>query len=363
MDIGFGIGDAPTPPKVFVSSTFYDLRSVRQDIEDHLQGLGLEPVLFENAAPLPNISAPFSALRHASQANICLLIVGSRYGSHNSDNGISWTHTEFRLARDLKKPIFTFIEQETLTKYDLARSRPMSDLWTSEEKELFSFIDELSNFGSRFSFSNIIDLKKTITFHFAAYFGYLIKKYSDLELSSPKSASSWNSIGVIFADRGEFEKAVYCYRQAVLLLPNDPMYFTNLVSNLRRTGNLAEAENEVRKGINKFPNYIEKLKGILSLILRDKGDLQGAEDICKELVGQFPSDDRAWISLASILRIRGKYSDAQEAIRKALEIDPHNVVNYQRYMDLGGDPDLLVRDQQKRNRRKKRGKDLDDNIY
>lgn len=35
-------------PRVFVSSTYYDLKYVRERLSHFLEGLGFEPVLFEN---------------------------------------------------------------------------------------------------------------------------------------------------------------------------------------------------------------------------------------------------------------------------------------------------------------------------
>jgi hypothetical protein len=335
--IAFGIGDVPAPPRVFVSSTFFDLRSIRQEIESHLKSSGFEPVLFESAAPLPNVDAPQSALRHASQADICLLIIGSRYGSQAGTDEPSWTHKEFRLARDLCKPVFTFIEQESLTKYELWRSLPSSDAWTGDERNLFLFIDEVSTFGSRFPFSTIADLKKTITVHFAAYFGYLLRTYSDIEGAAPNGATAWNSLGVRFSDRGECAKAVFCYRLAVAAMPDEPMFLNNLVANLKKVGKLAEAENEARRGAAKFPQYCG-FQVQLCQILRDKGDLPGAEEAARELATRFPHDDRAWMAFASILRLCGKREEARAALRRVLNINPDNISAYRRFLDLGGDP-------------------------
>jgi hypothetical protein len=214
MDVTFSVGEVPNPPKVFISSTYYDLRPVREELESYLLDLGYSPVLFESAAPLPGISAPTSALRHASQADICCLIVGSRYGSM-MDTGISWTHEEFRAARDLLKPIFTFVQKETLVTYELYRTRENKSFWVDEELKLFALIDEISTHGSRYPFASLPDLKETLRFHLISYYGYLIRRYAAIDLVSPRTAAGWNTLGVSESRRGEYGKGLFCYRQAL----------------------------------------------------------------------------------------------------------------------------------------------------
>ncbi|MFQ5674304.1 MAG: DUF4062 domain-containing protein [bacterium] len=107
----------PAPLRVFVSSTYYDLKSVRQELMKFLSELGFEPVLFETAGAVPNIPAADSALQHAAQADICVLIVGTSYGTKSESSNLSHTHIEFRTAMDRGRPIFSFVEQETLTKF------------------------------------------------------------------------------------------------------------------------------------------------------------------------------------------------------------------------------------------------------
>ncbi len=325
--------DAPSPPSVFISSTYYDLRNVREELDPLLRELGYLPVLFEEAGAIPNVRAAHSAIRHASHADICLLILGSRYGSRESADEISFTHAEYRTARDLGRPIFTFIERETLTKYELSQSRPDNSYWTDEEKSLFGFITEISAWGPRFPFATLPELKRSIRFQLSSYFGYLIRKYAQIDQIQPDTANGWNSLGVRLAERGEYGKSILAYRKALEMDPDYQPALGNLVGNLRRMARYIEANKECEKALGMYP-HSPALRRLQALILVDLGDEDGGLQKAEQLVKDYPNDDRAWATLSGMYRLRGRPHDALNAIRKSLEIDPGDIDRYHRMIEL-----------------------------
>jgi hypothetical protein len=88
-------------PSLFVSSTCYDLKQVREDIRLCVEGLGLNAILSEhNTFPVnPNLGTVDNCLKVVEgNADIFVLIVGSRYGSPGGD-GRSITNLEYLTAR------------------------------------------------------------------------------------------------------------------------------------------------------------------------------------------------------------------------------------------------------------------------
>jgi hypothetical protein len=73
-------------PRVFVSSTYYDLKHLRSSIENFIDGLGYEPVLSEkdNIAFIPDVPLDDSCYREVRTSDIYVLIIGGRYGSEIS---------------------------------------------------------------------------------------------------------------------------------------------------------------------------------------------------------------------------------------------------------------------------------------
>ena len=88
----------------FVSSTFLDLRTERERLSSVLLRHQCVPLGMEF---FPSMGRRQWELIEESvlAADFCIFMVGGRYGTISEDPTLSWTHREFRLARDLGKPI------------------------------------------------------------------------------------------------------------------------------------------------------------------------------------------------------------------------------------------------------------------
>lgn len=74
-------------PRVFVSSTYYDLRHIRASLEIFIDSLGFDSILSEKGdiAYTPNIPLDESCYREAQNSDIYVLIIGGRYGTETSE--------------------------------------------------------------------------------------------------------------------------------------------------------------------------------------------------------------------------------------------------------------------------------------
>lgn len=110
-------------PRIFISSTYYDLKYIRNNIERFIIQYGFEPVLFEsgNVYFQPNKDLDMSCYNEVKQCHMMILLIGGRYGApasedNNQDyisnyekNYISITRKEFREANESKIPIFILL--------------------------------------------------------------------------------------------------------------------------------------------------------------------------------------------------------------------------------------------------------------
>ncbi len=70
-------------PRVFVSSTYFDLKYVRERIERFIENYNFEPVLFESDNVIFEHNKPLdlSCYNEVKLCHMMILIIGGRYGS------------------------------------------------------------------------------------------------------------------------------------------------------------------------------------------------------------------------------------------------------------------------------------------
>jgi len=103
-------------PRVFVSSTYYDLKHLRSSLENFIEKLGYEAVLSEKdrIAYLPDVPLDESCYREARSCDIFVLIIGGRYGAEASSG---------RAKKSNKKDFFERYESITKQEYQNACDR------------------------------------------------------------------------------------------------------------------------------------------------------------------------------------------------------------------------------------------------
>lgn len=113
-------------PRVFVSSTYYDLKYVRERLERFISSYCFEPILFESDEVFfnPNVKLDESCYKEVENCHLMLLIVGGRYGSLATDQKeryeeqyVSITRKEYETARKKGIPVMVFVEQNVFAEY------------------------------------------------------------------------------------------------------------------------------------------------------------------------------------------------------------------------------------------------------
>ena len=118
-------------PRIFVSSTYYDLKHLRSSLENFVKSLGFDAVLSEKGkiAYTPDVPLDESCYREVGTADIFVLIVGGRYGSEVSatrtallktffDRYNSITRGEYNAALDRDVPTYVLIERSVCAEYE-----------------------------------------------------------------------------------------------------------------------------------------------------------------------------------------------------------------------------------------------------
>lgn len=135
-------------PRVFISSTYYDLRHVRDDLERFVRDLGYEPVRHESGG------VPYerekrleeSAYREVEISDIIVAVVGSRFGTESgAAPGSSISQEELRRALQAGVQVFVFVEQNVLAEFETYRVNKGKDVTYKhvDDKRIYEFLESI----------------------------------------------------------------------------------------------------------------------------------------------------------------------------------------------------------------------------
>lgn len=101
-------------PRVFISSTYYDLRHVREDIGNFIKSMGYEPVMHDRGGVTYAQSETLetSCYNELQNCDIVVCIIGNKYGTQSQDSNLSITMTELTSAIKARKKIYIYILKE-----------------------------------------------------------------------------------------------------------------------------------------------------------------------------------------------------------------------------------------------------------
>ncbi|MBU9852429.1 DUF4062 domain-containing protein [Rahnella aceris] len=106
-------------PRIFVSSTFFDLKTIRANLERFIKEQGYEPVLFERGSVPYGKDEPLDeyCYREINSCDMVVAIIGGKYGSKSSSTEYSITQNEIREAVSKGKQIYIFVDKSVETEY------------------------------------------------------------------------------------------------------------------------------------------------------------------------------------------------------------------------------------------------------
>lgn len=121
-------------PRIFISSTYYDLKHIRASLEAFIDSLGYEAVLFESGdiAFRHDQALDESCYQEVRNCHMLVLIIGGRYGSAASEEQKttppidreeayrrfnSITKKEYETARERDIPVFIFVDKNVLAEH------------------------------------------------------------------------------------------------------------------------------------------------------------------------------------------------------------------------------------------------------
>lgn len=203
-------------PRIFVSSTCYDLNVIRSELRPFIISLGYEPVMSEYSDILydPREHTHDSCVREVPNCDMVVLIIGQRFGGTGVPAALeaidienlkikssktelldyaadlSVTQLEILKAVESAIPVYSFIDDRVMHDHHVYQKNKKNKLvieqmeFPSIEKretakyifEFINFLSHRSNNNSISSFSRLEDIKENLTSQWAQYFQKLLSE-------------------------------------------------------------------------------------------------------------------------------------------------------------------------------------------
>lgn len=168
-------------PRIFISSTFYDLRQIRAELDKFIESLGYEPVRNEEG------DIPYGkenelqtyCYKEIENVDVLVSIIGSRYGSKSSVDAskeYSVSQQELKTAIQNNRQVFIFIDKNVLTEYETySLNKEKADIAYKyvDNVNIYKFIEEiksLSRNNNIKAFETVDDITSYLKEQFAGLF-------------------------------------------------------------------------------------------------------------------------------------------------------------------------------------------------
>lgn len=260
-------------PRVFVSSTYYDLKHVRSSLDRFIESLGFAPVLSEKGdiAFTPDSPLDSSCYREAASADIFVLIIGGRYGTEASgkqkppsrtffDRYESITKKEYDCAITADIPVYVLIESNVHSEYQTyLRNKDNRDITYAhvDSVNVFRLIEDILSKprnNPMHTFERFSDMEAWLREQWAGLFRELLQRQSQHQQLS--------ALGAQVSELRAINETLRKYLEAVMtgITADDS---TRLIESEKRR--LQEVERNERIKENRLYQHINSEMGGLAL--------------------------------------------------------------------------------------------------
>lgn len=312
-------------PRVFVSSTYYDLKHVRSSLDIFIETLGYESVLSEKGdiAYSPDMPLDESCYREVTSADIFVLIIGGRYGSESSDSSKkisgdfyeryeSVTKKEFEEAIRRDIPVYVLVEQSVYSEYHTyLRNKKSKDISYAhvDSVNIFKFIEQILTLPKNNptqTFEKFSDIETWLREQWAGLFRELLRRMSEQK--------KFTELSHQVDGLKEINTTLKTYLESVMRVVS-PDESTHLIEKESRRLNDIETLEKLRE--NRMVRYVEKdlkidFSDVIDLIESAKSPI----DFAKKVGALSPKENAEEYIMEAIER----FSDATTDLNQARKI-------------------------------------------
>jgi hypothetical protein len=202
-------------PKLFLSSTFYDLRQIRTDLDLFVENLGYD-IIRNEEGDIPygkDEALEEYCYKEIKGIDILISIIGGRYGTESKRGNNSISQLELKTALKENKQVYIFIKKNVLSEYEtymLNKDREISYRFV-DDKRIYNFIEEiksLPNNNNIKGFETASDISKYLKEQFAGLFQRFLEEQTRIKEVSliqnlEKTAQTLNKLVNFLSDENK----------------------------------------------------------------------------------------------------------------------------------------------------------------
>lgn len=202
-------------PRIFISSTFYDLRQVRADLDFFIEQMGYESVRNEEGnIPYGKEDALEEyCYKEIKNIDILVCIIGGRFGSESKRTKDSITQMELKTAIKEDKQTYIFIDKNVMSEYETYQLNKGSAIEYRyvDDVRIYEFIEEVKAFDNNNnvkSFETASEITKYLRDQMAGLFQRFLEEQTRIKEVSlikglEKTASTLNKLVNFLSDENK----------------------------------------------------------------------------------------------------------------------------------------------------------------
>lgn len=264
-------------PRVFISSTCYDLKYIRENLKYFISNMGYESILSEDGDVYydPREHTHDACISEVGNCQLFVLIIGGRYGGKYLKSDKSITNREYEEAIKQKIPVFTLVERSVLSEhfvYQKNKDKSSDILYPSvDDVKIFGFIDEVrknSTNNAIHPFSDYRDIES-----------YLKKQWAGMMFSFLANQIENRKVSELFEEIHQATEKIEYYTKQVAIQVGNKQTKTLLKCYEAMLGCTAIQDLRNCWGINISPFTVVRCETI--------------DDICQKHIKVDPPDDES----------------------------------------------------------------------
>ncbi len=208
------------------------------------------------------------------------------------------------------------------TSPELAKQITISgEIKNTIEDTSLSFVDKIKQlFINIFKKPSIYYYNMGNSYYNKGEYDRAIEAYQQAIKLNPKDNMAYNNMGINYDKKGDYDRAIEAYQQAIKLNPKDDSAYYNMGNSYAKKGEYDRAIEAYQQAIKLNPEY-DNIYNNIGLCYYRKGDSHKSIELFEQAIKLNPKNDMAYYNMGIIYRNKGNHNKAIEAYQQIIKLN------------------------------------------